>query len=118
LDLILGLGIFALLGGPLAQADWTTIDFMDCLDIFWIFLLLGLLLDSSLNVGRCTLRTWKAAVHFCGLKNPLAFYLEILVARPRVVMRLRTELGSHFMIFSYGLPWDASLYERVACEEA
>jgi hypothetical protein len=96
------------------------IDFIDFLVIFWIiFLLLGLLLDSSLPAGRRTLRTWpKAAVHLCGLKNPLAFYLGLMVARPRVVMWLRTKLGSHFMIFSYGLPWDVSLRERVACKEA
>jgi len=29
-------------------------------------------------------------------------------------MRLRTESGSLFMIFSYGLPWGMSPYERVA----
>jgi hypothetical protein len=98
-----------------------TIDFMNCLHIFWIFFFFGLLellWDSSLTAGRPTLRTWKAAIHLCGLKNPLAFYLGLMVARPRVVMWLCTKLGSHFMIFSYGLPWDASHHERVACKEA
>jgi hypothetical protein len=61
-----------------------------------------------------TLRTWKATIHLGGLMNPLALYLELLVERPRVVTWLRTKLGSLFMIFSYGLPWDASLCERVA----
>jgi hypothetical protein len=60
------------------------------------------------------LRTWKATIHHGGLLNPLTLYLELLVARPRVVTRLRTKLGRLFMIFSYGLPWDASLCERVA----
>jgi hypothetical protein len=60
------------------------------------------------------LRTWKATIHLGRLMNPLALYLELLVARPMVVTRLCTKLGSLFMIFSYGLPWDASLCERVA----
>ena len=42
------------------------------------------------------------------------FIWRLLVARSRVVMRLRTKLASPFMIFSYGLPWSASFCERVA----
>ena len=40
------------------------------------------------------------------------------MAHPKVVTRLSTKLGSPFMIFSYGLPWGMSLYERVAHQEA
>jgi hypothetical protein len=117
----LDLGIFALLGGPFARANLGGHRLHELLVHLLDFIFFGLhelLWDSSLPAGRPTLRTWKEAVHLCGLKNPLAFYLELLVARPRVVTRLRAKLGSHFMIFSYGLPWDASLCERVACEEA
>ena len=71
------------------------------------FLILACLLGTHLE-------NLEGTVHLGGLRSPLALYLGLLVAHPRVVTRLRSELGSHFMIFSYGLPQGASLYERAA----
>jgi hypothetical protein len=78
-------------------------DFTRFLALFYFLGLLALLWHSALLSQGPTLRTWKATIHLGELMNPLALYLELLIARPRVVTRLRTRLGSLFMIFSYGL---------------
>jgi hypothetical protein len=82
-------------------------DFLGLLELLWDSSLLGLFRDSSLLDGGPPLRTWKATTHLGGLKNPPALYLELMVAHPRVVTRLRTQSnlrrsGGRSMIFFLG----------------
>jgi hypothetical protein len=83
-------------------------DFLGLLELLSDSSLLGILRDSSLLDGGPTLRTWKATTHLGGLRNPLALYLELMVAHPRVVTRLRTQSNLRWV----GRPFN-DLFPRV-----
>ena len=76
-------------------------NFMRLLELFGIFFF-GDLLELAQGT---ILRTWKAAIHLGGLRHPLALYLGLLVAHPKVPCGYAPSptfvgLGSLFMIFS------------------